>query len=146
MSLSNSTLNLRFIGFAIIAVLFVSLMGINNNVGATMILENQVQAESLQQEFDNILNSFNNVKTDFNIIKQSLIKIFNILIEKQADPGIYYENSELPPLPTTNQSTTSQFDSELPPLPTTNQSTTSQFDSELPPLPTTNQSTTSQFD
>lgn len=108
MSLSRSALNLKFIGFAIIAALFVSLIGINNNVGATLILENQDQAESLQQEFDNILNSFNNVKTDFNIIKQSLIKIFDILIEKQASPGIYYENSVLPPLPT-NQSTTSQF-------------------------------------
>ncbi len=146
MSLSNSALNLKLIGFAIVAVLFISLMGINNNVGATLILENQVQAESLQQEFDNMLNSFNNVKTDFNIIKQSLIKIFDIIIEKQASPGIYYENPELPPLPSTNQSIISQFDSELPPLPSTNQSIISQFDSELPPLPPTNQSITSQFD
>jgi hypothetical protein len=131
MSLSNSALNLKLISFAIVAVLFISLMGINNNVGATLILENQVQAESLQQEFDNMLNSFNNMKTDFNIIKQSLIKIFDIIIEKQTSPGIYYENPELPPLPPTNQSITSQFDSELPPLPPTNQSITSQFDSEL---------------
>jgi hypothetical protein len=121
---SNSAPNLKFICSAIIAVLFVSLLGLTNNVGATLILDNEVQAESLQQELDNILNSINNVKTDFGIIKQSLIKIFDILIEKQASPGIYYENSDLSP---TNQSVTSQFDSELPPLPPTNQSVTSQF-------------------
>jgi hypothetical protein len=142
-SLSNLTRNLKFIVPTIIAVLFVSLISIDRNVGATLILETEDQANTLQQEVDTILKSITNIMADYNNVKQSISKIIDIIVEKQASPGVYYEHSELPPLPT-NQSTTSQFDSELPPLPT-NQSTTSQFDSELPPLPT-NQSTTSQFD
>ena len=109
MSILNMTLNSKFNGFMIISMLFVSLLSINNNVEATLILENETQAESLQQEFNNILNSFNKMKTDFNIIKQSLNNIFDIIIENQASHGIYYEKSELPPLPPTNQSTTGQF-------------------------------------
>lgn len=116
-SLLNLTRSLRFRCFTVIAVLFVSLIGINNNAGATLILENQDQAEKLKQEVNTILNSISNITSDYNIIKNSLTKIFDILINKQATPGIYYEFSELPPLPT-NQSITSQFDSELPPLPT----------------------------
>ena len=106
MSLSYSYQNIKFTGFACIAVLFVSLISIDNDVEATLILENEAQVESLNQEFNNILNAFNDMKVDFNIIKQSLSKIFDIVIEYQSSPGIYYEESELPPLPT-NQSTTS---------------------------------------
>ncbi|VFJ12629.1 protein of unknown function [Candidatus Nitrosocosmicus franklandus] len=35
--------------------------------------------------------------------------IFDIIIENQSSPGIYYE-LELPPLPSTNQSTMNQLD------------------------------------
>ena len=122
-----STLGAKISGFTLIALLFVSLIGINNNVGATLVLENHDQAKNLEKEVNTLLNSISNIKTDYNIMKNSLSKIINILIEKQVGPGIYFENSELPPLPPTNQSTPSQFNSELPPLPPTNQSTPSQF-------------------
>jgi hypothetical protein len=112
-SLSNLPRNLKFTILTIIAVLFVSSISIDRNVGATLIVETEDQANTLQQEVDTIFKSISNIMADYNDIKQSLSKIIDIIVEKQASPGVYYEQSELPPLPT-NQSTTSQFDSELP--------------------------------
>lgn len=109
MSPSHTTLDLKYVVSMITTILFVSLIGINNNVSATLILQNQNQVENLKQEVDNIRNSFNSIKSDFNIIKQSLKNIFDIIIENQSSPGIYYE-LELPPLPSTNQSTMNQLD------------------------------------
>ena len=122
-----SNLGAKISGYMLIALLFVSLICINNNVGATLVLENHDQATNLEKEVNTILKSISNINADYNIIKNSISKIVDILIEKQVGPGIYFKNSELPPLPPTNPSTPSQFDSELPPLPPTNPSTPSQF-------------------